>query len=1447
MAAVKQHRWWMLGLGALVFSLLALMAVPLIAQESDATTKSAFLRFVEGQLSAPNRKISINGLQGALSSNVVIGEITVADKDGVWLKIVNAHLEWDQGALLGGRLLINSLSADEIDFIRTPLPDTTTKLPSPEAQGLSIPQFPVAIIISKLSVPKVTFGEAVFGLSSDISVAGSLSLAGGALDAKLDMKRLDGPRGNFKLALDYTPQDQVLAVDVQLAEPQNGVVANLLNIEGRPALALDVSGKGPIAGFNADLTFTADSQVILKGTSRIVRLAEGFSVVSDLGGPVADLLPAVYRPFFGATSQVKADILLRDAGGVDIRSVTLKGGEVALAASGQTSVDGFLTQLNVNADIAAPSGGPVILPVPGGHTSISTAKLTIAYGKDKNWQADLAVNGLTSAQWRADKLGITLSGAVSRINDPANRRITFNGDGAVSGIVSDNPRIADAFGQRLGLGFAGQWNPKDGVQIAQVRLLGKAIEANLKGALKGSAFVGDVAVKSADLAPFSGLAGRQLGGAVDLSGSGRIDLLAGGFNLDLQGSADNLQLSIAALDPLIAGRSKLSGRLARDQYGVRADNFAITTPHTQITANGRFSSQSADFTFSGQLDDLGRIANQASGAVVISGEAKGADGNIAVSMTAKMDTGRLAGRSVSKLAVGVTGQIESGNFTGAATGDGFIGGHRATLEAGLQLRDGLLALNNLKFDITGTRITGSVAQTKANTAPNAPVLLKGDLNIAAPDISLAAALALSEAEGAVNAHVSLTPDGVTQSAQITGQVRGVVYAGMRLGSGDISARIGDLFGVPQISGTLDARNLRVAGVDVAVANLKAEQNGGATRFSAKATLSNGAIANLAGTLTPGGKGFELRLDELTLAYRGERASLSAPVVVTSKNGTLRLESAQLAVGGGDVVVSGQIGDVYDLSVRVRNVSVGLADAIRPDLGLSGTVSGTARITGPRSDPSASFTLSGRALSLRMLAGFGATPFSLELSGRYQGGMLVIAHGRVDAPRGIGADISGRMPLVGANGRIVVSANVPLGLAERMLAGRGTQLNGRLRVDAVITGSLARPNFSGNVSTRGAEIIDPFTKVRLTGINADGTLSQDSLVISRISADVATGGRISGSGRIGLSAAAGYPVNINLRLDKARYADGHFFVATASGDLSLSGALLVSPKLSGTLNIEKAEIAIPDLGAQSSTLLDVKNVYPPLPVKRTIARARAALPENRGGGAGSVLQLDVTLVAPNRVFVRGRGLNAELGGRVRLRGPVNALRPVGSFNLIRGRLDILNQRLNFTSGQVTLVGDLNPLLDFTAQTEISGTRIFVTVTGPASNPKVKFTSAPSLPQDEVLSLLVFKRALTELSPLQLAQLASAAATLAGGGDSSMLDSLRAATGLDNLDIVTDKNGNAALAAGSYIQENVYVGVQAGLGGRSKVTIDLNVTDNLKLKGSAASDGETSMGVFYENDY
>jgi translocation and assembly module TamB len=135
----------------------------------------------------------------------------------------------------------------------------------------------------------------------------------------------------------------------------------------------------------------------------------------------------------------------------------------------------------------------------------------------------------------------------------------------------------------------------------------------------------------------------------------------------------------------------------------------------------------------------------------------------------------------------------------------------------------------------------------------------------------------------------------------------------------------------------------------------------------------------------------------------------------------------------------------------------------------------------------------------------------------------------------------------------------------------------------------------------------------------------------------------------------------------------------------------------------------------------------------------------------------------------------------------------------------------------------------------------------SEPEITLSSIPKLPEDEVLALIIFNRTAQQLSPFQIAQLAAAAAELAGGAGNGLLTRFRGAIGLDDLDIIPEENGGAAVRAGRYIDENIYLDVQTGTGGDTRVSINLDITENVTTRGSVDTEGNSTIGIYYTRDY
>ncbi|WP_417427046.1 translocation/assembly module TamB domain-containing protein [Hoeflea sp.] len=1529
--------------------LLFAIAGPVFAQDTPDEERSWLLGFVEERLSGPNRQIRIGSIQGVLSSEATIDTITVADRDGVWMRIFNAQIDWDRSALLLGRLEIETLGADLIEVTRQPVPEEG--LPNPEAAPFALPELPLAIELENLNIARLSFGETVFGQAAELETTGRLLFENGSLETALDMQRLDGPGGQLNLAVAYVNETGMLDVNLTLSEPEDGVVANLLNIDGRPPIELSLSGSGPVDDLDLSLTLDAAGDRVLTGAARFDGTSEGTAFSADLNGAISRLVAPLYRDFFGAETELQVAGVAKTDGGVRIDSLEIESAELTLAAQAETTADGFLERLGVDARIAPAGGGRVVLPVPGGETTIETGRLQVDYDatRDGEWNALLDLQRLVTTSFAAETIALELDGLAQNPNDPAARRITYRMDGQASGIVAERADIAEALGDTIELAAEGSWQTGAPLTIDSASLRGAALSLTLAGEVIDYAYRGDLAVETSSIAPFSALAGRELSGALSLAANGEIRPVSGAFDLTLDGRSTQLRISNEAADNLLDGITTISGRVARGEDGLTADTLRISNPQVDITADGTYATGAADFDLELVLADLALVSPQASGRLTATGRATGSDGRINLTLDARVPTGTLAGKNLTEAAIGFDGVLVDSDpngpdLTGSISGDAFLDGVRVDLATSIVVADGERSLSDLSFVAGGARLTGAVTQTEDG-------LFAGALSLNAADISTAAALLLTEASGAVDAEITLGVDEDRQTIDLSASVDALVLDMVRIGSAELSAQIGDAFGVPVVDGQLQATALEAAGIEVERLSATANRQGETTDFTADAELANGAAIQAAGALSPEGDGYRLALDRADLSQGRLSAALVQPASLLVEGSNVTIDSLALAIGDGSLSVSGSIKEEIDLDVAIRSLPLEIANAIRPDLELGGTIDGSAQITGTRAEPQAEFDLSGDAItavalrsaglgpltiaaegtttgqrlnltasvddgsgfsarvsgavplddgalaldvsltsfplatlnaiapgqdlggnltgttsiggtlsdptadfdlnaagvSAAALAAAGAVPIDVAASGRYTGGEVSLNSATANGPQGLYLSASGRIPLSGPGLQVSVNGSAPLAFANRFLADRGTQFSGTLSLDATVTGSIADPNFSGTLSTSGAGVVDPLTNVRLNAISLDASPSAEAVTIRALSATVGGGGSVSASGSISLNASAGFPADINVVLNQARYADGNLVVATVSGTLAISGPLLRDPVISGTIEVDEAELSVAGSLGGGPAAIDVIHVSPPPDVAATLRRAgvesNIPVPVSRP----SVARLNILVRAPNQIFVRGRGLDAELGGEVRLTGPLTDIQPVGAFNLIRGRLSILGQRITFDEGTVTLIGDLDPVVDFTARTEGSDITVFVNVRGPISDLSITFSSQPDLPQDEVLARLIFDRSLNELSAFQIARLAAAAAELAGGSGGGLLGSLRDATGLDDLDVVSDGEGGTAVRAGRYIQDNIYLGVEAGSGGTTRGTINLDITEDVKARGSIGTGGDSSIGLFLERDY
>lgn len=449
------------------------------------------------------------------------------------------------------------------------------------------------------------------------------------------------------------------------------------------------------------------------------------------------------------------------------------------------------------------------------------------------------------------------------------------------------------------------------------------------------------------------------------------------------------------------------------------------------------------------------------------------------------------------------------------------------------------------------------------------------------------------------------------------------------------------------------------------------------------------------------------------------------------------------------------------------------------------------------------------------------------------------------PAGTTADVSGLIEDSG-NLDLKVAGALPLGLSGPFLAPR--VLQGQLNFDVLMKGAPALSSLSGSLTTTDAAFSAPNLRLALTDIAAGVNFDGGNANID-VTGAVSSGGTVTASGPVQLT--GGLNSNLNVALNEVKLTDPNLYETSLDGTISVNGPLAGGASISGKIVVGPTEIKVPEAGlGLVGEVPDIEHIAEPAAVATTRERAGFVKEETAEQDAGrkrAAYLLDIEIDAPSRIFVRGRGLDAELGGNMRLSGATDAIVSSGRFDLVRGRLDILAKRFTLDEGIIQLQGSLLPYIRFVTSTTTSDFTARIILDGPVDEPEVSFESTPEAPEDEILAQLLFGESVSDMSAFQALRLANAVAVLAGGSSVGVIGKLRSGFGLDNLDVTTDDEGVTQVQVGKYLTEDIYTDITSGSDGRNEFSVNVDLSPSLTAKGTVDNEGESSLGLFFERDY
>lgn len=1382
---------WIIG-GALALAILLVAAFALL-------NSSIGKRFIADQIAqvapASGLRFEVGRIEGDLFGEAVLHDVVLLDPKGKFLTIPVVELDWRPLSWITKGLDVRNLTARRGTLLRMP------ELLPGDPDAPILPNFDIRV--DRFVIDNLTLAP---GLAGDDAQRVNLVAQADIRDGRVFLKaegRL-GEQDRLFALIDAEPDGDKFDIEMEYIAPEDGVLAGLLGV--------DAPYRGVITG---DGTWSSWTGALL--VRRAQERAAAF-MITNRAGAYTISGQAYPEPWL---TGLPADALGEAVG------VIAKGTLVDSVLDGNVWLFGQ--------GVEATAAGVVDLADNAFETLEVDARLT----NPALFGPDMRLEGAS--------LTATLDGAFRDLTIPHQLSIDrfVSGDTVIAGISQQGTATYDG----------SRWSLPLSAQVARV------------------------ATGNALLDPR--LVNGRLNGTVVYTGNRLL--------------SDNLAINFADLTARLA----LQGNVETGAYALAGPVNVTGLPLENVgtvsgTASIRFAlPASAPWSLSADFD--GRIPNVTNSTLAnLAGNAIAFRGGVTLGGASAGGLAPIEFRNVvigaSKLSLRMNGRIAGGTTTLAGSGThteyGDFTVEAALTEAGPEavlvfanplpaagLTDVRVAIapteDGFAIDTEGGSLLGPFAGQLQLYAPEGgptrvsieelnvwKTAITGDITLG--DAGASGSLALSG--GGLDGTIALMPRDGGQAFDVDIRARRASFGGetpLSIASADIEAS--GLFRSSEdplatrstITGSIFAEGVSYGNLFIGKLAARADLTNGAGRVTASLSGRRGGRFNLQ-------MNANVASDRIELAARGDFAGrrIGMPrraVLTKTDDGGWSLAPSQISFGRGFALAEGRFGGggPTELELKLANMPLSLVDIAIADFGLGGTISGVIDYRGLAGE----LPVGNARLKIDNLSRSGlvltSRPIDVLLVSRLTGERLdtraVIDEG--GERRGRMQALITNMPASGGLMSRLQAGDLfaqlrfggPADALWRLAAIETFDLTGPVAVAADVTGSLNNPRVRGSVSSDSLRMQSALSGTDVRDIALRGSFAGSLLRLTRFSGTAVNGGNVSGSGTVDLGelTTGGPKIDIRIAARNARLLDAAGLSATVTGPLRIlsngSGGTIA-----GRLLVNRAAWS---LGTAASA--------EELPqIKTTQINTAADIAPSRERSAPWRYLIDAR--APSRVDVDGMGLDSEWSADIILRGTTSDPRIGGEANVIRGSYSFAGTRFELTRGEIDFDANapIDPRVDIEAETSADGIDVTVSVEGSAMEPEITFTSTPPLPEEEILSRLLFGGSITELSATDALQLGAALASLRGGGGMDPINQLRTAIGLDRLRIVSADPAlgrGTAVAVGKNIGRRFYVEIITDGGGYSATEAEFRVTSWLSLLASISTIGRESISAEASKDY
>lgn len=552
-----------------------------------------------------------------------------------------------------------------------------------------------------------------------------------------------------------------------------------------------------------------------------------------------------------------------------------------------------------------------------------------------------------------------------------------------------------------------------------------------------------------------------------------------------------------------------------------------------------------------------------------------------------------------------------------------------------------------------------------------------------------------------------------------------------------------------------------------------------------------------------------------------------------------------------------------IEATVKNTPLSLLHTIT-DLLPQGTVTGTINLTGTPKNPRGSISLD--------VTDINYPETTLPTSDIHiKGAITSTNHLNINATlsekgKRIPATIKATFPLDTNEQSIpIISQNKPfsgecywngeIGTLWKFMPIADRELSGTGLIKGTFSGNINKPVYDLVATLTDANYQDLATGLYITNTNAKLTLSSHKTSHIQLTGFDGKQGKMEVYGTIN-SLIIDSPISIKGTFTNFAPLYRKDLNVVFSGITTLTGVVR-HPKISGELTINQGEFQITETLSTDIPTLNI--IEKPKGTSVTTKITTTTTTTNY------IPSLAINLKIPNRFFVRSNNFESEWGGNLSITDTIITPRIVGELNSIRGYITLLGKQFLLNKSTISFTGSTppNPLLNISLTYTSPSITASGTLSGTIAKPTITLSSTPSLPQDEIISQILFGKNAQTLSKIQTIQLAQELANLTGFNttNTNILGDIRKTIGIDvlNLGSVTKKKTTLSptedqtedipvVELGKYITDTVYVGVEQSYldTNDTGARVEIELAPNLNLEGRTSTQNE-EIGINWKKDY